>query len=215
MASTSRSSSVESVGRAFGALAVAFATVAAGALLYPNPFADAFFAAWVLFGVGVSVVGGAAAWTNRTALAWVAALLLTALSVAGMMSVGFLIAPAALCLLGAAVCSHRAGPRAGAQEAILADPPTVLEAVLKTLVGIGSVVLGLGLVYAGAFARDLFDACASETLSCSLANTHWDAVGIALSGLVAVGLGCWLVWRQVYAGRVLASTSGAAREGRL
>lgn len=205
MVSAFRFPSHERVSRLFGALAVLFAGVAAGILLAPNPLADAFFAGWMLVAVGLSLVGGIGAWTNRTALVWVAALPLTGLAIAGMMSIGFLIAPAALCLLASAVFSQSAGPRAGVREVITADPPSGSEIARKSLLGIGSMVVGIGLVYVGAFARELFGACASETLACALDKTHWGAVGITLLGLIAIGSGGWLVWKQVYVARVLAS----------
>jgi hypothetical protein len=42
------------------------------------------FAAWVLFAVVLAVVGAVGAWGRRTASVWVAALLLTGLTVVGM-----------------------------------------------------------------------------------------------------------------------------------
>lgn len=205
MVSASWFPSNERISRLFGAFAVLFAGGAAGILLAPDPLADAFFAGWVLVAVGLSLVGGIGAWANRTALVWVAALLLTGLAIAGMMSIGFLIAPAALCLLGSAVFSQLAGPREGVREAITADPPAASEVVGKSLFGTGSMIVGAGLVYVGAFTQELFGACASETLACALDKTHWDAVAITLLGLIAIGFGGWLVWKQVYITRVLTS----------
>lgn len=208
MAQAFRSASVRRVSRLLSVLAILSASVAATYLLLPNPLADAFFAAWVLVSVILALIGGSAAWTHRTPLVWAAALLLTGLSVVGMWSIGPFIAPAALFLLGSAVLLQWAGPRKEIQEAIIADPPPVQDAALKAVVGIGSVVVGSWLVYAGAFARELFEACARETLACAIGKTHWDALGIAVLGLIAVGLGGGLLWKQVYIARVLASKSG-------
>jgi hypothetical protein len=134
-------------------LAVLSASLAAGYLLLPNPLADVFFAAWVLVGVGLAGVGGVAVWTNRTPLAWVAALLLTGLSVAGLWSVGLLVSPAALCLLGSVLLRQSAGPQTEPQDAVISETPTVPEAVLTTLVGTVSLIAGVGLVYVGAVTR--------------------------------------------------------------
>lgn len=197
--------SAKAVSRLLGALAVLFAAAAAAFLLYPNPLADAFFAGWVALAVALALVGGVGAWTNRTPLVWVAGLLLTGLSIVGMWSIGFLVAPAALCTLGAAVASRAMGPREGVREEVLANPPTVREAVARTLAGVVAVVVGSLLVYLGAVARDLFGACASETLACALDKTRWDAVAVTALGLTAVGLGGWLVWKQISVARLLAS----------
>lgn len=205
MVTATRSSSAEAGSRVLSGFAVVAASVAAGALLLPEPLADVFFAGWVVGSVGLTLLGALGAWTNRSPLVWVAALLLTGLSIVGMWSIGLFIAPAALCLLGAAVLSQWAGPRPGVREAIVAEPPTVRETVLKALAGTGAVAAGTGLVYVGAIARDLFGACASETLACALASTHWDAVGLTILGLLTAGFGGWLLWRQVYIGRVLAA----------
>lgn len=192
--------------RVFSGLAILSASMTSLYLLLPLPLADVFFAGIVLLSVIFALLGGIGAWTNRPSLVWVAALLLTGLSIMGMMSIGFVLAPAALFLLGAALFAQLAGPRTGVQEAIRANPPTVPEAVVKTLAGTVSVAVGAGLVYVGAFSQELFTACASETLTCSLANTHWDAVGLTLLGLLAVCLGGWLIWKQVYISRTLSST---------
>lgn len=206
MAPVNRLPDALTTSRLLGGLAVLLAVVAAVVLLFPRPLADAFFAAWVLFVVVLAIVGALGAWTRRTALVWVSALLLTGLTVVGMLSIGLFVAPAALALLGSAVALQLTGPRAGAHEAIRADPPSVLEAVLKTIGGIVAVVLGGGLLYEGTLVRELFSrGCASETLNCALAVTRWDAVGLALLGLAAVWLGGWLVWKQVAVGRVLAA----------
>lgn len=192
--------------RLLSVLAILSASVASGVLLLPNPLADVFFAGIVLLSVIFALVGGVGAWTNRTALVWVAAFLLVSLAILGMMSVGLFLAPAALFLLGAAVFSHLAGPRTDLQEAIIANPPTVPEAVVKTLAGTVSVAVGAGVVYIGAFSQELFGACARETVACVLETTQWDAVGITILGLSALSLGGWLIWTQIYIARVLAST---------
>lgn len=203
---TLQASTSRTVSRLLSALAILFASVAVTYLLFPDPLADVFFTGIVMLSVIFALVGGIGAWTNRTPLVWVAALLLTGLSVVGMMSIGFVIAPAALSLLGAAVFSQLAGPRTDVREAIVANPPTGREIARKTLVGIGSVVVGFGLVYVGAFARGLFGACARETLACVVETTNWGAVGLTVLGLGAVGYGGWLLWKQAYITRVLAST---------
>lgn len=194
--------SAETGRRLLASLAVLSAVVAALALLFVNPLADVFVAAWVAGSVLLALVGGVAAWANRTPLAGAAALLLTGLSLAGMMSVGLFVAPSAAFLLGAALLSWRAGPREGVTEAIAANPPTVRETVLRALLGVGSIALGAGLVFVTAFGEGLFEACASETLACTVENTHWLAVGGTVLGLVAVGVGGWLVWKQLYVARV-------------
>ena len=205
MATAFQSPSTETASRLLSALAVLSASVAGGYLLLPNPLADVFFAGIVLLPVIFALVGGVGAWTNRTSLVWVAALSLTGLTILGMMSIGFFIAPATLFSLGAALFSQLSGPRTDVQEAIVTNPPTVPEAVLKTLAGTVSGAVGAGLVYIGAFRQELFGACASETLACAIDKTHWDAVGLTVSGLVVISLGGWLVWKQVYISRVLAS----------
>lgn len=204
MASAYRSSPLGKVGRLLGVLAILSASVAGSYLLLPTPLADVFFAGWVLVSVILSLVGGIGAWTNRTPLTWVAALSLTGLSIVGMWSIGLFIAPAALFLLGSALFSQLAGPRKDVLEAATANPPTTRETVRRALIGTGSMVVGSGLVYIGAFARELFGACANETLICAIDKTHWGAVGITTLGLIAVGIGGWLIWKQVYITRVLA-----------
>jgi hypothetical protein len=83
------------------------------------------------------------------------------------------------------------------------DPPTESEVVQKTLAGIGSVVVGVGLVYVGAFAQELFGACASETIACAIEKTQWGAVGISVIGLIAISFGGWLFWRLIYTTRAV------------
>lgn len=196
--------------RLLGVLAVLWTGVAAGSLLLPDPLADAFFAGWVLVSVGIAFAGALAAWTNRTPLAWVAALLLVGLSIAGMWSIGRFIAPAAVALLGAALCSQLAGPRTDAREAIVTDLPSRRKLLRGTSVSAIAVIVGGGLVYGGAVRRELFGACARETVACAIANTHWDAVGITALGLLTVGIGGWVLWTKLSVARVLAS--GTDRE---
>ncbi|WP_459192883.1 hypothetical protein [Halosimplex sp. J119] len=198
--------SPETASRQASALAVFAASAAAFALLYPDPFADAYFAAWVLVVVGLAAVAAVGAWTSRTPLVWAAALLTTGLAVLGMMSIGLFVAPVALLLLLTAGFSQAAGPREGVREAIPADSPSARELLLKALAGIAAVAAGLGLVYFGAVARPLFGACARETLRCALARTHWDAAAVTALGLLALCLGGWLLWRQQYVARMLASS---------
>lgn len=195
------------VSRLLASLSMVLAGVAAVVLLFPQPLADAFFAAWVLFAVLLAVFGAIGAWTRRSALVWVAALLLSGLTVVGMWSIGGFIAPVALGLLGAAVATLWTGSRPGAHEAVVENPPSVLEAVIKTLTGTVLVVAGVALAYEGTVVRELFTrGCSSETLACALAAVRLDAVGLSILGLAAIGSGGWLVWRQVAVGRVLASS---------
>lgn len=202
----SRLPDASTTSRLSSGLAVLFAVSAAAALLSPRPLADAFFAAWVVFAVGLAIVGAVGAWTRRTGLVWVAAVLLTGVAIVGIMSIGLYVLPAALALFGAAVASQLTPPRRGVHEAIQADPPSVLDAVLKTLGGTVAAVIGAGLVYEGTFVRELFTGgCARETLDCALAVTRWDAVALSVIGFTAVGVGGWLVWRQVAIGRALAA----------
>jgi hypothetical protein len=175
--------------------------VAGTYLLLPDPLGDVFFAGWVVLGVILSIVGGIGAWTNRSPLVWVAAISLIGLTIMGIWSIGGFIAPAGFFMLGSALCSQLAGPRTEHLEEIRTDPPTESEVLQKTLAGIGSVVVGVGLVYVGAFARELFGACASETVACAIEKTHWGAVGISVVGLIAISLGGWLFWRLVYTTR--------------
>lgn len=204
MVQTSQSRSNKTVSRLLSILAILSATVAVIALLFPNPLADVFYSGIVLPSVLFALVGVIGAWMNWTPLVWVAALLLTGLSILGMMSIGLYLVPAALLLLGAAVFSQLAGPRPGVRESIFANPPTKWDIVQKTLAGTGAIVVGLGLVYVGAFRQELFGSCVRETLACALETTNWGAVGLTLLGLVAVSYGSWLFWKQTYITRVLA-----------
>ena len=196
----------QTASRLLSVLAVLSAGVAVTRVLFPNPLADVFFAGIVLLSVLFALVGVVGAWTNRTPLVWVAALLLTGLSILGMWSIGLFLVPATLLLLGAAIFSQMAGPRTAVRDAIVANPPTEQERVRKKQVGAGSIAVGVGLVYVGAFARGLFGACARETLTCALTNTNWGAVGLTVLGLIALSLGGGLLWKQAYITRVLAST---------
>ncbi|NEU57869.1 hypothetical protein [Halorussus sp. MSC15.2] len=205
MVSASHSESVERASHLLSALAVLSAGAAGAILLSAGPRADVFFTGWVLVAVGLALVGGISAWTNRTPLVWVAALALTGLSVVGMWSIGLFLVPAALLLLGSAALSHRVGPREEVRTAILADPPSPSKSAAKAASGAGSVAVGAWLVYASAVEGGLFEACATETLACTLENTHWDAVGTTVVGLLAVSLGGWLLWKQVYAAHLLVS----------
>jgi MFS family permease len=206
MTPVARSISSEIVSRLLSVLAIISASVAVTFLLFPNPLADVFFAGIILLSVIFALIGGIGAWTNRTPLVWVAALLLTGLSILGMMSIGFLLAPAALLLLGAAIFSQMAGLRTDVRKAITTDPPMRQEILQKMLLGIGSVAGGLGLVYVSAFKQELFGSCANETVVCALETTNWSAVGLTVLGLVGISVGGWLIWKQIYITRVLAST---------
>lgn len=191
--------------RLLGMLSVLATILAAVYLLFPNPLADTFFTGWVVFSVIIALVGGFGVWTNRSALVWISALLMTVLSIVGMWSIGFFIAPAALLLLGAAVLSQLAGPRQGVRETIIANPPPARQTAMRAAAGIGSILIGGWLLNIGAFGRELFGACASETLACALDKTHWDAVGIMVLGLLVIGFGGWFLWKQIYVARVLAA----------
>jgi hypothetical protein len=196
----------QTVSRLLSALAVISATVASAFLLLPNPLADVFFGGIVLLSVLFALVGVIGVWTNRTPLVWVAAFLSSGLSILGMLTIGIYLAPAALLLLGAAVFSQLAGPRPGVRETIVANPPTEQELVRKKGVGTVAVVFGVALVYGGAFAQEMFGSCASETLTCALDKMNWGAVGLTVIGLIAISLGGWVLWKQIYITRVLAAT---------
>lgn len=193
------------VSRFLGALALLCALVAAGVLLFPNPLADAFFAGWVAISVGLALVGAFGARTNRTPIVWAAALLLSGLAIVGMWSIGLFIAPAALALLGAALAAQLTGPRPAVRDAIQAAPPTEREILQKTVAGMAFVVGGGTLAYLGAIERELFSACARETVACAIGSVQSGAVGMTVVGLVAAGIGGWLLWKQVYVTRVLAT----------
>lgn len=204
MPSTNRRPDAVTGSRLLSGVAVALASLSALALLFPHPLADAFFTAWVLFAVILTGVGAVGAWTRRSGLLWVAALLLSGVTLVGMWSIGWSIAPAAFAMLGAAVVSLRAGGRSASHESILADPPTVPEVGRRVLAGIALIVIGSGVAYDGIYRRTLFTrGCLDETLGCALAVTRWDAVGLALLGLTAVGIGGYLIWRQIIVGWVL------------
>lgn len=201
MASIVADSLLRTAARLLGALAAVAALAAAAYLLLPDPLADVFFAAWVLAAVGLAAVGGLAAWTARTALVWLAGLLLSALAVVGIWSIGLFVAPAAVCLLAAATCLQFDRPRRVAQLSV-AEAIAARGAVTRALAGAATAALGAWLVYAGAVERGLFGACARETLSCALAVARWDAVALTAVGLVAAAGGGWLCYRQVQLARV-------------
>lgn len=189
--------------RLLGTLAAAAAAVAAGTILLPEPLADVFFAGWVLAAVGLAAVGGVAAWTDRTALVWLTALLLSGLAVLGMWSIGTYVAPAALFLLGAAVCSQLAGPRVADRVAPGLEPAAVPASAPRTLAGAGAIAAGGWLAYAGAVERGLFGACARETLACALAVARWEAIGLTGLGLALVAVGGWMCYRQLRLARAV------------
>ncbi|QKY19161.1 hypothetical protein B4589_001745 [Halolamina sp. CBA1230] len=195
--------STRETSRLLAALALVVALLASAALLLPTPLADVFFAGIVLLNPLFATAGVAGAWTNRTAAIWLAALLSLGLTLVGLLSVGLFFAPTAVLLLGSAVVGRAAGPREGVRERILADAPSVRARLLRALAGGGSVFVGAGLVYVGAFRQELFGSCAQETLACAIETTNWPAVGLTLLGFAAVGVGGWLVWKQVYVSRVL------------
>lgn len=205
MAQTPLSLSSETVSQLLSVVSILSAILAVTVLLLPNPLADVFFAGIVLLSILFTLVGGIGAWTNRTPLVWVAALLLAGLTILGMLSIGVYFIPSALLLLGAAVFSQMAGPRPEVQESIFANPPTRQALIQKTLVGIGAIIVGSGFVYIGAFTRELFGSCARETLACGLETTNWGVVGLTIFGLFVVSYGGWLLWKQSYIIRVLAS----------
>lgn len=205
MALPRRTPTSRTVSRWLSVLAILAAGVAVAVLLAPDPLADVFFAAIVLSSVLFAMVGVFGAWTNRTPLLWVAALLLTGLTILGMLSIGIFLVPAALFLLGAAIFSQLAGPRSDVRETIIADPPSERAVVRRTLLGGSGVLGGSGLVYVGAFTRELFGSCANETLGCALEATNWGAIGLTVLGLLAISLGGWLIWKQFYIRLVLAS----------
>lgn len=201
MTSIVADSLLRTAARLLGVLAAVAATVAAAYVLLPDPLADVFFAAWVLAAVGLAAVGGLAAWRGRTAVVWLAGLLLAGLAVLGMMSFGLYVAPAAVSLLAAATCLQLDRPRRVRQLSV-AEAVADRGDVARALAGAGAAAVGAWLVHAGAVERGLFGACARETLSCALAVARWDAVGLTAVGLVAVGAGGWLCYRQFQLARV-------------
>ncbi|WP_332897158.1 hypothetical protein [Haladaptatus sp. CMSO5] len=54
---------------------------------------------WSLFILGFALLGGYGAWRERRVLVWVAAVVLLALTIVGLASIGLLVAPAALLFL--------------------------------------------------------------------------------------------------------------------
>lgn len=179
--------------RLLAALAVVAALAAGALLLWPDPLADVFFAGWVLVAIGLAVAGAAGAWTDRTPVAWLAALLLAGLAVVGMWSIGVAIAPAGLLLLAAAGASQVDRRRLG--ELGEASPSRDRDALRRSLAGLAALVAGAWLVDAGAVSRPLFArGCARETAACLVAVARWDGVAVTLLGLAALGLGGWLLW---------------------
>ncbi|MFC7097087.1 hypothetical protein [Halobaculum marinum] len=192
--------------RLLGVLGAASATVAAVGVVAPAPLADVFVTALVGGAAAVAVGGGVAAWTGRRLGVWVAALTVTAFSAVGLMTVGFLFVPAALCLLAAAALSGWAGPLVAASS----TPPTPRRAALYAVAGAVAVGVGAWLVDVAAFERDLFGSCARETPACVAATTNWPAVAAAAAGLAACVVGAWLFGRGVVAaGRLVRASSGS------
>lgn len=191
-----------SLARALGLLSLVAAVPGAGFLLTRIPITDA-LVAWPAVLVLAAAVGAAAAWTDRVFLVWVAALALSLVSVAGLLSIGFVFAPAALSLLAAAAALQTAGLPAARRDAILADPPGMRTVVRRTVAGSVGVVAGVVVIYLNAVARELFVACAVETVACQVGNTHWDAVAATLAGFAVVVGSVWLVWTQFAVARVV------------
>jgi hypothetical protein len=181
------------------------ASGAAVFLLFPSPLEDIFFTGWVLFSVLITVVGLIGSRIHRTYLVWLSAAILIGLSIVGMWSIGFLVTPAALCLILSAALMQVTENHRKIREQIIADPPSVSEAVAKTLVSCIAIGFGSVLVYLGAFARSLFEACARETLTCTLEQIHWDAVSMASLGLASLIFGGWLLRKQIVIARILSS----------
>ncbi|WP_277554777.1 hypothetical protein [Halobaculum limi] len=177
--------------RLLGVLGAVAGTAAAVAVLGPAPLADVFVTGLVGGVAAVAVVGGAAAWAGRRAVVWIAALSVAAFSAVGLMTVGFLFVPAALCLLAAATLSTWAGPLV----AEASTPPTPRRTALYAAAGAVAVGVGAWLVDIAAFERDLFGSCASETATCVLATTNWPAVAVTVGGLLACASGAWLLVR--------------------
>lgn len=206
MLPTARVPDATTVSRFLAAVAVLVTVLAAVAFLLPRPLADAFFAGWVLFSVGLALLGAVAAWTRRRPLLWLAALAMTGLSVVGMWSIGAAIAPAALSLLVSAGLLEWVAPRPPGRPANSRARHSPRASLAKALGGAGAGVLGGWLLYQGTVVRELFArGCARETLACALAVTRWDAVGLSAVGLAAIGVGGWLVWRQLAVDRVVAA----------
>lgn len=61
MPSTSTVPPRRTVSRLLSVLAILVVGVAAGYILLPDPLADVFFAGWMLFSVGIAIVGGVGA----------------------------------------------------------------------------------------------------------------------------------------------------------
>lgn len=177
-----------------------------GVLEYANETpVDVAWIVWPLLIVGIALLGGAAAWTDRTVLVWVSAFALLGIAVLGAMTIGIYAAPAALLALGSAVLLHASGRHERTkrvERAVLSKPPTMLEAVLKTLFGAVAVSLGLVMAYYGVSAG-LSDACAVETASCVVENTHWDRVAGTAIGSVLSAVGVRAISKQIRSARIV------------
>lgn len=175
-----------------------------GVLEYANETpVDVAWIAWPLLIVGVALFVGAVAWADRPPLVWVGALVLLGISVLGAMTLGFYAAPAALFALASAVLLSASGRRERVERAVRSAPPTMLEAVVKTLLGAVAVALGVSLAYYGTSAG-LSEACAVETAACVLESTHWNHVAGTAIGLGLGILGVWTVFVQIRSARMLA-----------
>ncbi|MFC6786662.1 hypothetical protein ACFQFH_12450 [Halobaculum halobium] len=90
-------------------LAAAAVIGAAAAVPSPRPFVDLFAAVAVAGAVAAAIVGSGAAWTDREAVLWGAAAAMMVVALAAAATVGFVFAPAAAFLLGAALLSGTLG----------------------------------------------------------------------------------------------------------
>lgn len=120
-----QSSTANTGSRLLSGLAVLSIIVAATALLFPNPLADVFFTGRILFSLLLTLVGAIGAWTNRTPLVWIAALLLTGLAIVGMCLLGSSsLRPRVLARGGSPLTASRAtARRVGSDHCRSADSP--------------------------------------------------------------------------------------------
>ena len=88
---------------------MAAAIGAAAAVPSPRPFIDVFAVLLIAGAAAAALVGSGAAWTDSRRLLWGAALTMTGLALAAAATVGFAFAPAAACLLSAALVSGTVG----------------------------------------------------------------------------------------------------------